>query len=175
VPRKKKKKIEEQKPQHKVYLDYSEYRSGGEATEPDNRWSSHEDEHVDFSPIALMAQEIPGKLFAETIPVDFEPKVGDDVTLVVVRYDTGSTFGRICNVWQIIGAFKEHSKALEARNLIEDYSSKVSRWSDEKPALSYDEWIGKLNSMLPEKLYPSWFGYFETYNCVEVYAMRIRG
>ena len=174
VMSKKKKKIEEQKPEYKVYLDYSEHRSGGEPDDPDDCWTSHEDEYVDFSPVAIMDREIPGRLFAETIPVDFEPKVGDDVTLVVVRYDTGSTFGRVCNVWQIIGVFKEHSRALEAQKLIEDYSSKVSRWGDEKPALSYDDWIAKLNAMLPQDIYPSWFGYFETYNYTQIFPMRIR-
>ena len=168
-----KKKTRKEKPpevEHpKIYLDYTERRSGGEAEDPNDQWTSHADEYVDFQPQAITKLPVANSWVNETIVVGFEPKIGDDVSLVVVRYDTGSTFGTIRDVWQIIGAFKDHHKASKVRGIINNYSNGGGGSN-----ISYDKFIKSLNAELPVPIYPSWFGYFERYGSTEIHCMRIR-
>jgi hypothetical protein len=166
--KKKTRKVEVKVEHPKIYLDYTERRTGGEADDPNDRWSSHADAHVDFQPQALTKLPVADSWVNETITIGFEPEVGDDVSLVVVRYDTGSTFGCVRNVWQIIGAFKDHHRASKVRGIIHNYSS-----SGEK-GRTYDKFIKALNAELPIPIYPDWFGYFERYGSTEIHCMRIR-
>lgn len=165
-----KKKTRKPKPERvelpKVYLDYMERRSGGEAEDPDDQWTSHADEYVEFQPQAITKSPLEGSWINETIEVGFEPQVGDDVSLVVVRYDTGSTFGCIRNVWQIIGVFKDHHKAVKVRGIIHNYSSRNEG--------KYDKFIKSLNAELPQDIFPNWFGYFEQYGSTEIHCMKVR-
>jgi hypothetical protein len=140
-----------------VYLEYEERRSGGEPL-GDGPYCDHADEHVDFRPIALGVNRSQYSWRNETISVDFDPKVGQDVDMIVVRYSTGSTFGRIIGVWQMIGVYESHQEALRIRHNIEEHHKEPD----------------KLKELLGKDFYPSWLGYFERFMHVELHCMRLR-
>jgi len=139
-----------------VFLEYTEATAGGDPVEGDD-WC-YKDQHVDFRPIAIGITRSKHSWRNETINVDFEPKLGQDVDLIVVRYRTGSTFGTIYGVWQMIGVYASHQKALEIRDGIYRHQS------------SPDE----LKKLLGKGFFPSWLGYFEEFNEVELHCMRLR-
>ena len=107
----------------KLYLDYREYRSGGEICEgedPDYEYASHEDEHIDFCPLYIYTKRTKAlswnaEEISEGVHGDF--KSGDSVYLAVIRYGTGSTFGCTCGQWKIEGVFS--SKELAETHLAE--------------------------------------------------------
>jgi hypothetical protein len=149
----------------KVYLDYSEYRTGGEPDDPGDRWTSHSDEYVEFTPTALRLKQSENSWINETIDVNFSPKLDQEVTLVIVRYETGSTFGRIIGVWQIIGVFADRQNAEKARGLIAKYNSSNG-------CKKFEEKMAKLTGH--KYFYPSWVGYFERFIETEIHSMRLQ-
>lgn len=158
-------------PKCQVFLEYTEARSGGEPMNPEDDWPDYEDEIVEFNPVALGVTQSQHSWRNETIDVDFIPEVDTDVSLVYVSYNTGSTFGRILGVWQIIGVFKDIDKANKAIELIRQFNSGVD------PCSSLNKDLGKAIGELTgnEFFYPNWVGYFESYNSTEVRSMRLRG
>lgn len=132
-----------------LYLTYNEYRSGGDIEDPSDRWSNREPEHIDFSPKALF-MERPEDIFAhglsdeEIYIKDENLEFGKNVFLVVVRYQTGDTFGYSTGNWHIVGVFDDPEKAKETKKQIND-----------------DLYNG----------YKPWDGYFEHLEDVEVHLM----
>ena len=146
----------------KVYLEYAESRTGGQAEDPDDRWTSYSDD-VDFRPVALGVTQSGANWRNETIEVDFDPYVGKDVVLVVVRYKTGSTFGSIVGVWQIIGAFEDKEEAYKAKDLIAKYNDGEVK--------DFEKKMSELTSQ--EHFFVSWSGYFERFIDTEMHYMKL--
>lgn len=156
--------LEPEAVKRQLYLEYSEYRTGGEPTDPDE-WTSHEDEFVDFSPTALGLTQSKKHWRNETINIDFIPRVGQEVTLVVVRYETGSTFGRIIGVWQMVGVLEDPKKVTEIRDLISKFNDGSYKGINKRMA--------KLTGQ--EHFSPDWVGYFERFIETATYTMTLVG
>ena len=149
--------------QEKVFLEYGEYRTGGEPDDPDDEWTSHSDQYVEFTPTSLGLTQSKKHWRNETINIDFLPQVGQEVTLVVVRYETGSTFGRIIGVWQMIGVFEDRQKVDNIRGLISKFNSGECKGINKKMA--------KLTGQ--GHFSPDWVGYFERFIETETHTMTL--
>ena len=99
------------KEKYKVFMTYEETRSGGEKEDPDDRWSSREDEEINFTPVSLFANS-KGDFWVETIEVDFNPQdyIGKKIDVVIVIYSDGDTFGTTLGNWQVTGAYPNETK-----------------------------------------------------------------
>lgn len=141
----KKKKVQE-KQEWSVYLTYEEDRSGGAICEgdEDSQWPSHENEYVEFEPKALFLYPTS---FCETVCLDFDPSTEDTLHIVIVRYSTGSTFGRTLGCWHIEGAYVSYEEAESVAKAIEA-----------------DKYKGT---------YKPWEGYFERLEGTDVYSMQL--
>ena len=159
-------------PKYEIYLDYREESSGGEAKNPEDRWTSHEDRYIEFYPQALYTQR---QDFQETITVSWPPIDGDKVWMVVVRYQSGNTFGTSHGNWKIVGAFLDPEIARNISEIIAKYPGE-NRW-DSPPAkkgLSHQESLRQeLLPYLGENFYIPWIGYFERYENVEIHEMTL--
>lgn len=96
-----KKKIEEP---IRVYIEYDESRSGGEAIDPEEEWSSHEDVNVDVNFIRLHREPPQNRFFYDSIELPNNKMLQmDKLFLAVVRYGTGDSFGHTNGAWYIVG------------------------------------------------------------------------
>jgi hypothetical protein len=93
-----------EKPKKQLWLTYDEEISGGQAKDPEDRWTDHEDTDIEFSLRRCYgaAERVPVWL-RERVDLDFDVHVGDQVYVVVVRYGTGGTFGHTNGAWYIEG------------------------------------------------------------------------
>jgi hypothetical protein len=142
-----------------LYLTYNERRTGGEPDDPADRWTNHSDEHIEFTPTGLFTQKCS---FQETFEVPFDPAqfLGKQIHVVVVRYYDGSTFGRICGLWKVVGAFTDSA-------LMQKVVEIIDRGKDSQ------ELSEKLAPLTCYGYYP-WFGYFAGYEGVEVHEFTLR-
>ncbi len=138
--KKKKEKVEPLR----LYIDYSERRTGGEAI-GEGPWCSHEDEDTEVSFLGMYRTSPTHKFFYDSIEVSEEVHKADEVYLCVVRYSTGSTFGRRNGAWTIIGVATDSRKAQEM-----------------------------LDKALNGDGYKPWEGYFERLEGTEIHDFRVR-
>jgi hypothetical protein len=158
---KKKKTVE--KPE--LILTYRESTSGGEAINPEDSWSDHEDEYIEFDALKVfLGREKTKEWRIEVLYPKFEVKVGDIIHLVVVRYQTGGTFGTSHGNWCIEAVVKtaEEGHAIEKLiwedwNHYKECSRKHGPRKDYKPIYKGEQ--GE---------YKVWQGYFEGLEGVEV-------
>lgn len=157
-----------------VILTYSETRSGGEPIDPTDKWTDHETEYIDWRPYCVFVDDDKKKAREKTSdwgveslssnkPLDIS--VGDTVFIVVVRYQTGGTFGCSSGNWQIEGVFTTSEEAFKMKELIQE---------DNKAYIDSRQCIRGGNNVAIEEKYVSsngykcWQGYFEVLESVEV-------
>jgi hypothetical protein len=150
---------------YKVYLTYSEHRSGGDIYEGQEEYDfpDREDSYIDFTPKGLFTKQ--GQ-WQETIDVTFNPNkyVDKDIYLVVVRYETGDTFGCTYGAWSVTGAFSSLEEAELMRTIIEQDDEKVYDAAYKEHEV---EWPNASS-------WPAWKGYFERLSSVEIYCITLR-
>jgi hypothetical protein len=148
-----------------VYVGYDESRGWNVEPDPDDEWDSG-DAYVVFSVEDVRAKDTLGSC-REMIEVSFSPAPEQKVYVIVTRYDTGDTFGRVENTWQITGVVDSR----EAADSICKQIDKDSRNSNEFSLQLEDH-----ADALPEpSIHCSWKGYFEDYRGVEAFPMVIDG
>lgn len=99
-----KKKSVKEAPKNTLYLQYTEDSRGGEKEDPDDRWSCRADTHTTFNTQSVSLEK---RTLARNhvMEVDFVPREGQIVDLVIVRYKTGDTFGSKYGEWCIAGVY----------------------------------------------------------------------
>lgn len=134
-----------------LYINYSEGRSGGELCEGEENgpYASHEPIWTTFQINGIYTPETwdNSNWYKEEIQVDFTPNVGMPVYVVIVRYSSGNTFGRVNGCWCIEGVYTSIEEA-------ENIKSKI-----------YD---GTFEEYAP------WIGYFEYLEYVDIEFFIIR-
>jgi hypothetical protein len=132
-----------------LYLTYGETSEGGGICEgdEDRDWPNHEDEYKTVT-WEYLYKKYPKKTYqVETVPVDFDPdSIKKAVYVLVVTYQTGDTFGCSHGNWEVIGIYKQETKANKLLKQIDN-----------------DTYPG----------YKPWKGYFEKLESVEVFTMKI--
>lgn len=143
-----------------IYLTYNEYRSGGEPDDPSDRWTSHADEIIEFHPTGLFTQKCS---FQETLSVPFVPSehVDKPIYVVVVRYYDGSTFGRICGLWKVVGAFTDNDGVKAALKAVNEGKNS-------------QEVAERIAPFVCEDYFGAWFGYFSGFEGVEVHELTLK-
>jgi hypothetical protein len=125
---------------NKVYVTYEEYQTGGGIVEGDEykAWPDYEDTYVTFRVLDVYTpQTYDGKVwYKEEMIVDFEPKIGQEVYVVLVRYSTVSTFGRTFYCGYIAGVYN----TLEEAESVEDKIYKGT-YPDYQPWSGYLDYI----------------------------------
>lgn len=129
----------------RVYIEYTSDSSGGDSIDPSDRWSDRTDQHVTLEVKNLFKTEPQHLFFKDSIEVD--PKILEQTHafLVVVRYQTGDTFGTSHGNFHFHGIYATQEEAEEA--------AKECR----KPATA--------------GTYRIWDGYFERLEDVEIHGM----
>ena len=143
---------EKVKPADRLYLIYTEHRSGGEvcAGQEDDDWPSHEDENIDWHLIECRSTRTENHWYQEEVEIDFQADVGSIVYVVYVRYGTGGTFGHTNGAWVILGIYKTEQEAINVKKSVDD-----------------DTYDGRV--------YKCWTGYFECLESCEVESMKVEG
>lgn len=149
----------------KAYLQYEEYREGGQVCEgqENDAWPSYEDEFINFTPLKVFSTQ-PTNCYTEEFDISFKYKPGDTIYLVIPRYFSGGTFGRTCGYWKIYGAFKTRKAAEKLQKELEE----------ENKSYIDDKWQRrKGKATLKNFEYREWHGYFEGLENVEIHEMRL--
>ena len=141
-------KVEQEKKY--VYLTYTEYREGGGAEDPDDRWSSRTDENIDWNLTGCYLTNKSWPTYTERVEVDFDVQLGDGIWVVYVRYGTGDSFGHTNGAWTIIGVYKNQNEAAKIAEQI------------------------NLKTYVSPSGYLVWDGYFESFECCEVEGFIVR-
>lgn len=155
-----------------LYLSYDSGCSGGTPDDPSDPYSDRSDEVITFSPNALYLERksVPGWR-NENIKTDLDaPKRGDIVSVVVVRYSDGDTFGRSRGNYSFWGAFKDPKRAQKLKDLIETDNGLNIRYNEESK--KSEEAIRAVALHEYASLY-DWRGYFNSLERVEIYQMSI--
>ena len=153
------------KPELEVHLEYEEYKTGGEP-EDEGPWANHEDEYCHFDPLALGVTQSKNTWRNESIPVNFLPEVGAEVFFVYVDYDTGSTFGRLRNRWQVVGVVDTQRAVDKLVQAIEDFNKDPD----------YQGTVRQIKQLTGNQyFYINWDGFFEKYNDTVVVPFTLRG
>jgi hypothetical protein len=164
-----------------MILTYNEHRHGGEAIDPEDKWTDHEPEYIDWYPGVIYIDEPlvsaktkAGTPFVETVSCSDAVKKGDDIFLLVVRYQTGGTFGLTHGCWEIIGAYKTEDEAKKLGAIIEedDRISKLYERENRFKTIKLEpppvrQYNGSNRGYLP------WVGYFERLEDVEIHRMTV--
>ena len=88
----------------RVYVEYKEYRTGGDAINPDDQGSSRTVENIKVNFIRLHREQPRNCFFNHSIELSNKDMLKlDRLFLAVVRYGTGNTFGRADGAWHIVG------------------------------------------------------------------------
>jgi len=132
---------------YRLYVDYSEWRSGGDRLDTSDRWSERSDEHVEvhFKGIYRNINTDGAPYFYDSHEVAREVFEAEEVILLVVRYDTGDTFGRTYGAW--------HAEGICLPNAAERLAHSIENGSYEG--------------------YKPWEGYFEGYRGVELHTFKV--
>lgn len=133
-----------------LFVGYKEgYLSGGQAINPEDRWSSHEDEYryFDLEGVWLDREEAPWLI--ESVDVNFKPKKGQFVYVLVVIYSSGGTFGKSYGNGCIVGIYEKPEEAAKIEETI-------------------------YNGTYSDNNYAPWVGYFETLENVKIECERIK-
>lgn len=143
------------KQNYEIYMTYRTDQSGGEVIDPNDEWSSHEDQYIEFNPIAV-AKSAEGLKWYETISLSFDPSLVDKIFVVIVRYGDGDTFGHTCGNWHVEGGYSTLEKAKTIKTSIEN-----------------DEY-GKSGKKEEHYQYLPWKGYFASLETVEIHSFPLR-
>ena len=127
-----------------IYVEYISSHSGGESLS-DDKWSSREDEYIDFDITKCATDKSLVGYSREEHEVNFKPEPGKVVYVVYVRYSTGDSFGRTSGAWKIIEIFESID---DAKALKESIDSKEYEKDN----------------------YVAWVGYFETFQSSHIEA-----
>lgn len=132
-----------------LLVGYKEgHLSGGQAIDPEDRWSSHEDEYRHFEIEGVWLDRENSPWMVESVDVNFEPQKGQFVYVLVVIYSSGGTFGRNYGNGCIVGVYKTPEEAAEVEKTIYDKT-------------------------YPQE-YPPWVGYFESLEDVKIECERVK-
>ena len=129
----------------KLALEYEQNSYVTEKADPDDSWD-RDNTATEFSPTVLRLGDKGRNWRVEVFDVDYPVQVGDNLFLVVVRYDTGDTFGHNENEFCFIGVYKTKKELEKVNKSIKDGSH--------------------------EKSY-IWTGYFENYRDTEIHFMTV--
>lgn len=165
-------KKEKKEAEKTLWVTHEESRSGGGSLHDcdDDRWSSREDEYVDFK-VTGVYMTSDGALYGDTVRVDFEPKDGQDVHVVVVRYGTGDTFGHTDGCGHIEGVYADDKLATKIGEAIhKGYDSKDG--GKHYSGKSYGEYRMLKGTSEKDAYYP-WEGYFESLQGVEIHTFTL--
>ncbi len=164
MPRKKKSR--------ELLLTYHESRHGGAAINPDDSWTEHEDEYIDFYIEGVFvdddnkrARDKSSTWYKETLSHTFDVKPGDQIWVVVIRYYTGGTFGRTCGAWKIDGVYQTAEEANKIEADIESDEKAYREWCWRNPGYKSEK------EPFPKEKYKKdkcWRGHFEGFERVEV-------
>jgi len=173
--------VEEKEKKPELVLTYTEYHTGGEATNPEDEWTDHEPEYIEWNPGKVYideperkAREKTAEWRVECLECEEPVKPGDKIWVVVVRYQTGSTFGTSHGNWHIEAVFKNMDKALDVADQIRKDDAAQREWNYSHP--SYKR---KAKDRPPEDKYVSprgykcWQGYFEALEDVQVESFTV--
>lgn len=88
----------------RVYIEYEETRTGGEADDPEDEWTSHATEYVSVKFLNLYKEPPAHKFFYDSIELPNDKMIKlKELYLAVVRYSTGDTFHHTEGAWYIAG------------------------------------------------------------------------
>lgn len=161
-------KIQNKPEPFQIALKYHCWDKGGESIDPGDRWSEQTPREITWSPTTLHVQREENDIKdAEWISVDFDPKqhIGKLVTVVVVRYTDGDTFGTTSGCWAVAGAFVEYQKATE----LNSYIQSLTREYETKQNRSFTDTYDLLRKECQCSI--SWLGYFNRLEDVEIHQM----
>lgn len=130
----------------RLYLTYDEHRDGGEAINPDERFSDRTPEIIYVSFHTFYRKQPTHRFFYTSIEVEEEVFKSNVAYLAVVRYSTGDTFGHTEGAWHIVDA-----------------------------AFSYEEAEKVLQHALSAaNTYKPWEGYFERFEKTEIHELIVK-
>jgi hypothetical protein len=96
------------------------------------RSKDYRETRIEFYTQCLQRHPAENTIHTHEIEVDWDPKeyVGEPVFLAVVRYSTGSTFGRQNGYWHIEGAYLDCKEAHKTvQDIIADRYSKKGKYT----------------------------------------------
>lgn len=153
----KKKKVKEEapkelpKPLPRLFIEYNSYEEGGDAIDPDDRWSCRTDHVIEVDFIRLHRQQPAHRFFYDSIEVPNEKMMEmDKLFLAVVRYSTGDTFGHTTGAWSVVGVAPTYQIA----SLMLEEALKPAKEGDYKN-------------------YKPWEGYFESFERTEIHELSV--
>lgn len=97
------------KKKNEIYLTYESDQSGG-GYEPGES-GPYGCRKTTYRTFKLLGAWTTAQDWVETVEVDFTPKSGEKVYIIVVRYSTGDSFGRSNGHWHIEGAYNDRDEA----------------------------------------------------------------
>jgi len=141
---------------NKIFIEYKQHSYGGEP-ESNEAYCSRSDEHTEVSFLGAHKDKdsIGAYCNYTEVEVDFEPKKGDIVYFLVVRYQTGDTFGASYGNWETIGCYDNADQAVEIEKSIE-----VGTYGKDEEKDDYC-------------LYHTWEGYFESLESVDIEVFEV--
>jgi len=92
-----------------LYVDFSGTRSGGEAHDPSDRWTSYEPVYYDEHPTRISVEGRGGWM----VPAIEEFQVGESVLLVYQKYSDGDTFSTSHGVINALAVVRTDDEARE--------------------------------------------------------------
>lgn len=152
-----------------LYLKYHSSAEGGEPINSDDKWPDYHTVYKSFTPTSL---HISQQSWQETIETLVEPEVGKRVYVMVVRYSDGDTFGHSEGNWGVIGAFDNEKEVYMLKKAIE-YFGVLDKEDSYDTAYNYVVAAFR-QSGLPSHVHPTWLGYFNELELVEVHEMVIQ-
>lgn len=127
---------------YKIYVEYISRRHGGEPLS-DEPYSDREPEYIDFYITKCSADKSLVGISREEHEVNFEPKSGNTVYVVYVRYSTGDSFGHTNGEWSIIDILDSMEHANKLKESID--SGEYERNNGHAPWTGYFESLESSN------------------------------
>jgi len=122
-----------------LYVDYIEYESGGEICpgEEDTEWPNLQPSYINFELQNIHLNKQNANFFRELHNVSFKPNVGQEVYIVLVRFQTGGTFGITHGAWYIEDIYNNYKQAEKIVESIRNntYDGKYKPWEGHFEAL----------------------------------------
>jgi len=135
---------------YSLFVDYYEMFSGGEicSGDEDASWPNYEPSHTEFKITSDAFIVCPNKIYTALVHCSFDPEehIGKNIYVVVVRYQTGDSFGTSHGRWEMEGGYLTKEEAAKVKESINDNT--------------YEG-------------YKSWKGYFEALEDVEIHELKI--
>lgn len=121
----------------KVYIEYRDYSTGGDAIEPEERWSSRTDTIHDYSLVRASVTKPEQSYYYEECELDCDERP-KDVYVVLVKYSSGDTFGNSYGHGHIEGVYVSKTRAMDIAESIRNGTYK----KDSKEKYVYRPWEG---------------------------------